>query len=662
VRFSALLATAAFSLMLVPSAASAAPPVEVYGALPAIQGVDLSPSGKLAAISLNKGEQKVLVVRQLEGDKKIIYSTTLTDRNGGAQWADDNHLFVYGHRTENTGTAYVYEQGFIFLVNLKTGRSQQIAPVDSSSTGSGGREDNPVDDISGIERVSTKDGHSYGFFQEGRKLYRADLDSLQITPVARMGEDQAASVLSSDGEVIVRTEYKDHGRKQALLKGEADTTVLARGEDDLSRTEALGFGRSPDTILYGLNENGTLSNLREINLKDGKVSEDLVNGVEASPIHHPQTHLLIGFYLDGFIEDSYFLDPALQNKWESVKAAFPGKKVSLESTDYSMQRWVVKTAGTGDSGHFYMIDLAEHKAIPLGAQYPDIKDADVGMVSWFDYKTADGTPEKAIVTLPPGYTMETAKNLPAVVLPHGGPQGRDYFGFDWWSQALAARGYVVIQPQFRGSGGYGQAFERAGWGQWGKLMQTDVSDAFKAVAAKGIVDPNRACIVGWSYGGYSTLAGVTVQNGLYRCAAAGAAPADLNAMLVWTRDRGGKLSYGMRYWKKSMGLNGESDPAANAISPAKLVNRITVPVMIIHGRQDTTVPLEQGEIMVNAMRSAGKPVEFVVLENETHHIESASTRTKMLQAMTGFLARYNPTDRNAADKDNKVAASSTTTR
>lgn len=640
-RLSGFLAAGAAALALA-TAAQAAPPIEAYGALPAIQGVELSPSGKLIAVSLNKGEQKVLVVRQLEGDKKILYSTTLTDRNGGAQWADDSHLFVYGHRTENTGTAYVYEQGFIFLVNLKTGHSQQIAPVESSGTGSGGREDDPVDDISDIERVVTKDGHTYGYFQQGQKLYRADLDSLQITPVARMGQDQYASVLSSDADIVARTEIKDHGRKQTVLKGESDPMVLAHGEDDVARVTALGYGRTLDTILYGVNENGSLSNLREINLKDGKVSEDLVSGVEASPIEDPKSHLLIGFNLEGYIEESYFLDAALQHRWESVKAAFPGRKVRLQSFDYSLQRWVVRTSGTGDSGHFYMIDLAERKAIPLGAQYPDIHNEDVGMVSWFDYKTQDGTAEKAIVTLPPGYTMETARNLPAAVLPHGGPQGRDYYGFDWWAQALASRGYVVIQPQFRGSGGFGRAFEQAGWGQWGKLMQTDVSDAFKAVAAKGIVDPGRACIVGWSYGGYSTLAGVTLQNGIYRCAAAGAAPADLNAMLVWTRDRGGKLSYGMRYWKKSMALNGEGDPAGAAISPAKHAANVTVPLMIIHGRQDTTVPLEQGEIMANAMRAAGKPVEFVVLENETHHIESASTRTKMLQSMTGFLLRNNP--------------------
>ena len=174
---------------------------------------------------------------------------------------------------------------------------------------------------------------------------------------------------------------------------------------------------------------------------------------------------MIGFELDGYIEDSYFLDEATQRRWESVKAAFPGEKVRLVSSNDDLSRWVVKADGPHDSGHYFLVDLTQKKAIPLGAAYPDIGPSQVGAFSWFDYTTGDGLKEKALITLPPGYTFETARNLPAVVLPHGGPQGRDYFGFDWWAQALASRGYVVIQPQFRGSGGFGQEFERAGWGQ-----------------------------------------------------------------------------------------------------------------------------------------------------------------------------------------------------
>jgi dipeptidyl aminopeptidase/acylaminoacyl peptidase len=641
------LAAASVTVMLSLGAANAAqavtpPPISTYGALPAAEQLVLSPSGKLMALILNRGTQRVVVVRRLEGDRKIVQSLTLTDRSGDLQWADDDHLFVLSHRTEDTGTAYVRETGFLFMLNLKTGKSLQVAPVAEEAT-NGRTPDNDFNSVGLPERVLHENGRTYGYFQGGRRLYRVDLDSLQIVPVARSGEGQGDFILSPDAKIVARMEFRDHGRKWSILKGENDPTVLAQGESNIGGGRVVGLGRTPDQVLVLNSENGSTSGIREIGLKDGVVSDDLVKGpVDVQPVFDPVSRLLIGFYIGGFFEDVQFLDEAVQKRWSSVRAAFPGKKVSFESTSDDKARWIVKVEGAHDAGHFYLIDLASHQAIVLEAAYPTIADEQVGEFSWFDYTTGDGLHQKALLTLPPGYTRATARNLPAVVLPHGGPQGRDRYGFDWWAQAMASRGYAVIQPQFRGSGGFGAAFARAGWGQWGKLMQTDVSDAFKAVAAAGIVDAGRTCIVGWSYGGYATLAGVTVQTGLYRCAAAGAAVTDLNASLVWNRDRFGPQSGVIRYWKTSMGLTGEADPAGDAVSPAKLAARVTVPLMLIHGRQDTTVPLEQSQIMADALRSAGKPVEFVILENETHHIESASTRTKMLEAMTGFLARNNP--------------------
>lgn len=633
-RISGLLAAAAMSLGLV-TAAHAVPPIEAYGALPTYQTMSLSPSGKLVAIILNKGEQRVLVVRQVEGEKKILRSSTLNDRVGGIRWADDDHLYVNTHRTFNTGTEFVQEGGFLFLINLKTNSSRQVMPDEDKGV------------IGLPDLITHVRGRTYGYFTVGRRLFRQDIDSEQLVEVARTGEGQGDFLLGPDATILARMESKDYGRKWAIMKGQNSNVVLASGQSEVGGGTILGLGRTVDKVLVGNNDNGTLVGIHEISLTDGKVGGPMVQGddFDVSPIYDRNTQLLIGFHVGGFVDENQFLDPALEAKWEAVEAAFPNNKVTLVSDDDAKNRFLVLVEGPHDSGHYFLIDLKDRKAIPLGAQYPDIRADDVGAFAWFDYKAQDGTAEKALVTVPPGYSLENAKNLPAVVLPHGGPQGRDEFGFDWWGQALASRGYVVIQPEFRGSGGFGQAFERAGWGQWGKLMQTDVSDAFKAVAAKGIIDPNRACIVGWSYGGYATLAAATLQAGLYRCAAAGAAPADLNAMLVWTRDQGGKNGYASRYWKKSMALNGESDPAGAAISPAKLAGRVQGPLMIIHGREDTTVPLEQGEIMANAMRAAGKPVEFVVLEHETHHIEAASTRTKMLQNMIGFLERNNPPNR-----------------
>lgn len=624
------------------TAAMAAPPIEAYGALPAIASMSISPSGKLLAVVLNKGKQHVVAFRRLDGDRKVFRSVQVNDRFGGVTWADDDHVFLSSHRTLNVGTEFQTEYGMLFLVNLKNGTEKQV-DVDNSNLS-----------LLPPQLIQHKDGHAYGYFQarffdEERKgegiLFREDLDSEQIIEVAHSGKNQGAFLLNPDAEIKARMQYLDHGRKWSVLRGKSDDFVLAQGQAEVGVGRMLGFGQTPDTVLVGIDENGTLADIHEVNIATGQVGKRLVeDGLDVQPIHDRNTELLIGIIISGYDDDLVFLDKDLDSKWLSVKSAFPGNRVTLSSTSYDRTRWVVEVEGPHNSGTYYLVDLASHQAISLGERYPDIKPQDVGAFQWFDYKAQDGTALKAMVTLPPGYTMETARNLPGVVLPHGGPQGRDYDRFDWWAQAVASRGYVVIQPEFRGSGGFGQAFERAGWGQWGKIMQTDVSDAFKAVAAKGIVDPGRTCVHGWSYGGYATMASVTVQQGLYRCAIAGAGVYDLNAMLVWTGAGTieGSLDPTNRYWKTSMGLNGTNDPAGDAISPAKLASRISVPVMLIHGREDTTVPIEQSNRMADAMRAANKPFEYVVLEKETHHLEEAETRTKMLQAAIGFLLKNNP--------------------
>lgn len=173
------------------------------------------------------------------------------------------------------------------------------------------------------------------------------------------------------------------------------------------------------------------------------------------------------------------------------------------------------------------MDLRAGAADAIGYERLRVKPADVGPISTFEYKASDGLDLDGILTLPPGVE---AKNLPMVMHPHGGPHSRDIEGFDWWAQAFASRGYAVFQPNFRGSTNRDEAFKRAGYGQWGRKMQTDVSDGLAALAKAGIVDPDRACIVGASYCGYAALAGVTVEQGKYRCAVAVAPVTDLKLL------------------------------------------------------------------------------------------------------------------------------------
>jgi dipeptidyl aminopeptidase/acylaminoacyl peptidase len=229
-------------------------------------------------------------------------------------------------------------------------------------------------------------------------------------------------------------------------------------------------------------------------------------------------------------------------------------------------------------------------------------------------------------------------------MPHGGPEDRDYPVFFWWAQAFASRGYAVFQPNFRGSSDYGKSFRDAGFGQWGRKMQTDVSDGLAELARQGIVDPKRACIAGWSYGGYAAQAGVTVQNGFYRCAVSMGGASNLPSMLSYSADSAGSLTATMRYWRAFMGANSTFGGDVAAISPTDLASRADAPILLIHGKDDTVVPYGQSVGMADALKRAGKPVEFVPLDGADHWLLKEDTRIAMAKASMAFVEKYNPPD------------------
>jgi dipeptidyl aminopeptidase/acylaminoacyl peptidase len=253
------------------------------------------------------------------------------------------------------------------------------------------------------------------------------------------------------------------------------------------------------------------------------------------------------------------------------------------------------------------------------------------------FKAADGTALSGYLTLPNG---RTAKGLPLIVFPHGGPAARDEPGFGWWSQAMASRGYAVLQVNYRGSDGFGTAFLEAGYGQWGRKMQTDLSDGVRYLATEGTIDPKRVCIVGASYGGYAALAGATLDPGVYRCAVSVAGISDMRQFAAWSL-RQHDVSV-QRYFDRFVGAKGPTDPSLDEISPADHIGAATPPILLIHGKDDTVVPFEQSQTMADALRRAGKPVELVVLRREDHWLSHGETRLQMLQATMDFVAKNNP--------------------
>lgn len=312
--------------------------------------------------------------------------------------------------------------------------------------------------------------------------------------------------------------------------------------------------------------------------------------------------------------------------------------------DWSNDRNIVmiEVFGPKSGDAFYVIDRKARAAGLLSQRYARLAPGDLGTVQTLTYKAADGTDIPAYLTLPPGGTPQ---NLPLIALPHGGPAAHDSPGFDWWAQALASRGYAVLQPQFRGSTGFGTPYRTAGYAQWGRKMQSDVSDGVRHLAAQGTIDAKRVCIVGGSYGGYAALAGVTLEQGVYRCASSIAGVSGLRQMLQSeTRERGNSQNPTVRYWWRFMGADSVNDTGIDKYSPARLAAKVSVPLQLIHGKDDLVVPMNQSSAMVSAMEKAGKPAEMVVLPSEDHWLSRPATRIAMLEALTAFLQKHNPPD------------------
>jgi dipeptidyl aminopeptidase/acylaminoacyl peptidase len=273
----------------------------------------------------------------------------------------------------------------------------------------------------------------------------------------------------------------------------------------------------------------------------------------------------------------------------------------------------------------------------IAKAYPDLSPADLGEEKPYPYKSRDGLDIHAYLTLPPG---KAPKNLPTVIFPHGGPAYRDRLAFDWWAQFMASRGYAVLQPNFRGSSGYGVTFRDAGNGQWAGKVQDDITDGVHKLIADGIADPKRICIVGASYGGYAALAGATFNPNQYACAISYAGIADLQLFIDRDVYVGGDESESSSLWEARIGAGKSETSKLDAMSPYAHADQVKIPILLIHSSKDVTVPIEQSQIENKALLSAGKNVQFITLDGDDHYLSLGATRVQLLKEVEKFLAAH----------------------
>jgi dipeptidyl aminopeptidase/acylaminoacyl peptidase len=615
------------------SVSTGAAPLEAYGQLPSISGVQISPDGKMVAYLWNEADQRQMVVSEI-GTGKALGGVALGDyKIRGIRWAGPNFVLIESSITNKVGDRSIdHEFGMAEVFDVRTRRQTPLmrGVHDVLSTNNFG----------GAAAVRTLGGHTLVFapiytYQDTRSrlsLVRIDLSINAVSEMAEHGDAFTTNYLvDAAGRAVAQTQYDSEKSQWALLINPGGGwKSVDRREFKLEPPHIEGLSKDGLGVLVRFRQDdGDI--LREMR-PDGAYGPDIKAPDEI--IVDPLTRKWIGsVVLMGDSEAVTFFDPADQNAWKMVQKAFPGASLRLESWTDDRKAMIVRVDQDGFAPAYAYINLTTHHAEWIGQEYGKLTPDDIGHRESISFKAADGLEIPGYLTLPHG---REAKALPLVVLPHGGPAARDYPQFDWWAQAVASRGYAVLQVNYRGSDGYGWGFQSAGFGEWGRKMQSDLSDGVRYLVGRGLVDPKRVCIFGGSYGGYAALAGATLDPAPYRCAISLAGPSDMRAMVGYSEDREGQ--FGKRYWLRYMGPKEGLDE----ISPAKHADRSNIPVLLIHGKDDTVVPFEQSLIMQGALQAAGRHVELVTLASEDHWLSRGATRLQMLQSAMDFLARYNP--------------------
>lgn len=458
-----------------------------------------------------------------------------------------------------------------------------------------------------------------------------------------LGGDATFDWLSQDGVPVLRYDSNARGTVVSIFgraPGETAWTLLRNVRRDeqgrLDGFQPVAVGTAPGVILVAARLDGeATTTVRPFDLKTRQFGVEAVRRVQHD-IETAVTDQGGRMIAAGYIDDRLgyeFVEPGLKTHHRAVDGFLEKQcNVALRTIDAARNRMLFRADGPREPGAWFFYDKAAQTLEPLGAERPWLTAERLAPMEVLKVTARDGQALTAYLTTP----LATGPR-PLVVMPHGGPEARDHYAWDNWAQALAAKGWMVLQPNFRGSEGYGRAFLEAGRRRWGDLMQQDVEDCLAAVLATGRADKTRVAIMGASYGGYAALMGAVRTPAAYRGVVSIAGDSDLPASLAWTREQEGESSLAYAYWKLSMG-----DPASDgamlvAASPARRAGEITAPVLLIHGEKDDVVDPRQSKIMRDALKAAKKSVDYLEVKDMGHRGWTPQQSMTVLSKAIGFL-------------------------
>lgn len=609
----------------------------------------ISPDGNYLALTVQQKDVMSMAVLRLH-DMQVIRITRLSggESVGGFYWVGPNRLMYTSAR--NFGTyASPFGTGEWYAMDADGGRPRTLVSYNASATA--GRSKmvhfnemygmlDPLSDDGSKALMQITDGSPGGrnavvaidtVTGKRQLLAKAPRENCQMVLDASHQPRYANCVENKDAELgydehtelyrlddhhtWTRIEHaKNDGRSISVVGTAADGRIYALASD---RSKPAAFGiLDPATDAFQTLYQDPVASIHDYLLA---ADESTVVGVVTMP-GAPHVELV----------DRQHPDTGV---YAALSKAFPGELVDVTSATRDGKKMIASVHSDTDPGQLYLFDRDTGSVRFLMKNRPSLDPARMAHVLPFSFKARDGRTLYGYMTVPQG----NSKVLPTIIHPHGGPIGiRDDWGFDWESQLLANRGYLVVQVNFRGSGGYGKAFEDAGHGEWGRKMQDDLTDATHWVVDQGYADSKRICIYGASYGGYASLMGAAKEPSLYRCAVGYVGVYDLN-MMFHEGDISERGS-GMRFLKRTLG---DDTSDLRQRSPANLADRIKVPVFLAAGLKDVRAPYQHTEAMRDALKAAGHPADVVILQpNEMHGFYGEDANLNLYTKMLAFLDKY----------------------
>lgn len=610
-------------------------PIEAFAALPSYSGVKLSPSGtKIGYFRPSGGRQNLVILDMTTGQglKVPPMGTEKTPVDYDTfYWKTDDLIVVKASMTANRwvfkGKTHETRAVSMHIPSEKFNWLGEPKRKDSYNT-----QHETIIDLLPDEPNYALVTMDFDLDAQS-EVYKVNLVTGERRVVRRGRQGIQHWYTDHNSEIRMGFGYRSgrSERKMRFKNAEGKWINLAK-LDWADAYHIVGFTDDPN-ILYvmGPNEHA-MEALYKLDLTEGKLIEQVFSDASIdldSTFEHPETARVAGVeYTDDFARTKYFdKDFALLQR--SMEKALPGMVISILGKAQEREAYMILARSDTNPGDYYIYDRPKRNLNWILSVRNQINSEQMASTKRVDIPVRDGSTIPGYLTLPKG---SDGKNLPTIVLPHGGPAARDTAEWDYEAQFYASRGYAVLKPNFRGSTGYGYIFMNKGKKQWGGLMQDDVTDATHWLINEGIASKERICIVGSSYGGYAALMGTIKEPGLYKCAISVNGVADLVSL-----KRNDKSTLGGRAWIKNMGLEGVDD---EQVSPYHRAKDVSAATLLIAAKDDARISYKQSKNLHKRLKKLGKSSEYVELKTGTHYMVSAQARLQTLQATEKFLAKH----------------------